>query len=65
MAERRVYRSVNDPGVWEDVEFLMSVAGGQCSNAEIVRRTGVGLYALEKKVGARREFDDRREFVSP
>lgn len=48
MAERK--RSLDDPEVWEDVQFLIE---HKRPNEEIARRCNVGLHALRKRVGTR------------
>lgn len=46
-------RSLNDPEVCEDVEFLINLGR---PNEEIARRCEVGITALEKKYGKRRNI---------
>lgn len=46
-------RNINHEDVQEDIEFLIALGR---PNSEIARRCSVGLYALEKKYGKRREF---------
>lgn len=46
--------SLNDPDVVEDVEFLIAL---NRPNEEIARRCNVGVTALEKRYGKRRQYD--------
>lgn len=47
-------RSLNDPDVIEDVEFLIAL---NRPNEEIARRCDVGITALEKRYGKRKKYD--------
>lgn len=46
-------RSLNDPEVLEDVQFLYDLG---VPNDEIARRCNVGLAALDKKYGKRKSI---------
>lgn len=50
---KRGFRNINHPDVQEDIEFL--IAEGR-PNDEIAKRCNVGLYAIEKKYGKRKDF---------
>ena len=49
---RRVYRSLSNPEVLEDVQFLVEVGRPYL---EISERCSVAVHAIEKKFGKRKE----------